>query len=146
METNRSVLKGLRVLVIDDDTDTRELFAFVLLQEGADVFIASSAQEAINTLNQAELDLVLSDIQMPEEDGYGLIGQIRALEARQGKHIPAIAITAYAREEDRLRALSAGFQCHLAKPVDLDELITTVVSCVDTSAPRDASCNPTNSI
>lgn len=146
MEANRSILNGLRVLVIDDDVDTRELFAFVLLQEGADVLVASSAREAIDTIQHAELDLVLSDIQMPEEDGYGLIRQIRVLEARLGKQIPAIAITAYAREEDRRCALEAGFQRHLAKPVDLDELVMTVVSCVSSLASTDISCNPSNSV
>jgi CheY-like chemotaxis protein len=130
-------LSGLRVLLVDDDADTRELIAFVLLQCQAEVVMATSAQEGFTAIAQNSLDLLVSDISMPIEDGYSFISRIRAYEAEQGRRpIPAIALTAFAREEDQQAALAAGFQHYLAKPVnpfDLVALITTLVKAPETA-------------
>ena len=110
-------LSGVRVLVVDDEADSRELIAFMLEQYGASVTAVSSAQLALETLPLVKPDLLVSDIGMPEMDGYMLIRQVRSLPLEQGGLIPAIALTAYAGEVDQQQALSAGFQMHLAKPV-----------------------------
>ena len=118
-------LAGVRVLVVEDEPDAREMVAVLLRHYGAEVRVAGSAAEAWGQLSAGELpDVLISDLSMPEEDGYALIARVRALPA--GGQIPAVALTAHARAEDRQRALAAGFQEHLAKPVDPDELIRTV--------------------
>ena len=118
-------LAGVRVLVVEDEPDAREMVAVLLRHYGAEVRVAGSAAEAWGQLSAGELpDVLISDLSMPEEDGYALIARVRALPA--GGQIPAVALTAHARAEDRRRALAAGFQEHLAKPVDPDELIRTV--------------------
>jgi signal transduction histidine kinase len=119
-------LDGLRVLVVDDEADTRELLAFVLEQCGARVMTVASAREALDTLAESKFDVLLSDIGMPGEDGYQLIRRVRSLDRQQGGNIPAVALTAYATEEDRTRAFSAGFQVHMAKPVEPTQLIAVV--------------------
>jgi signal transduction histidine kinase/DNA-binding response OmpR family regulator len=123
------VLDGLRILVVDDEADTRELIAAVLVQCGAEVKSTGSAAEALSTLQVWVADLIISDIGMPEEDGYSLIRKVRQL-GRQYNQIPAVALTAYAGIEDQTRVLSAGFQMHIAKPVEPDELITKIANVV----------------
>jgi PAS domain S-box-containing protein len=121
-------LAGLKVLVVDDEADTRELIREVLKECGAEVTLSSSAAEALNALEQHKPDILISDLGMPDEDGYSLITKIRALPSERGGHIPAAALTAYARAEDRMRVLRSGFQFHLPKPVDSAELVTVVAS------------------
>ncbi len=121
-------LQGLKVLVVDDEADTRELICEVLKEVGSEVITCRSVAEALAALEQHKPDILISDLGMPDEDGYSLISKIRALPSEQGGHIPAAALTAYARAEDRLRVLRSGFQFHLPKPVDSAELVTVVAS------------------
>ena len=107
-------LDGIRVLVVDDEPVARALLGTVLEQCGADVAAVSSAAAALEALQRDRYDVLLSDISMPEEDGYQLMRKVRAVDPRQ----PAAAITAFARAEDRQAALAAGFQLHVAKPVE----------------------------
>jgi CheY-like chemotaxis protein/anti-sigma regulatory factor (Ser/Thr protein kinase) len=127
-------LAGVRALVVDDADDARELIGTALTQCGADVVAVSSAAEAYALITatppQWRPDVIVSDIEMPVEDGYGLIRRVRESESARGAHIPAVALTAYGRAEDRARALRAGFQTHVAKPVDPDELTTVIMSLV----------------
>lgn len=119
-------LNGLQVLFVDDDQDSRELIAFLLEQYGAKVTEVKSAREALNKLRQAEFDLLISDIGMPDLDGYTLVRQIRERSPNQGGNIPAIALTAYAGEIDQQQALAAGFQQHMTKPIEPEVLIQTI--------------------
>jgi CheY-like chemotaxis protein len=121
-------LDGLRVLVVDDEPDTRELLKVGLTQCGAEVSAVASAREALEVIEQAAPDLLISDIGMPEADGYELMRNIRRLPADRGGKMPAIALTAYARTEDRLQALRAGYQMHVPKPVELAELVAVASS------------------
>ena len=121
-------LDGLKVLVVDDEADTRELLRVGVGQCGAEVVTAGSAREALEAIAEERPELLISDIGMPGEDGYELIRKVRALPAAGGGRIPAIALTAYARTEDRLRALRAGYQSHIAKPVELAELVAVMAS------------------
>lgn len=121
-------LQGLKVLAVDDEADTRELIREVLKECGAEVILSRSAAEALEALEQHKPDILISDLGMPDEDGYSLITKIRALPSERGGHIPAAALTAYARAEDRMRVLRSGFQFHLPKPVDSAELVTVVAS------------------
>jgi CheY-like chemotaxis protein len=125
-----SPLTGIRILVVDDDTDSREFFAFVLEQLGAQVSTVTSAGEAIAEVSAtlSQPDILLSDIGMPDMDGYMMMRQIRAMPPEQGGQILAIALTAYAGEIDRQQALAAGFQHHLAKPVEPDELVKVILN------------------
>jgi PAS domain S-box-containing protein len=123
-------LKGIRVLVVDDDKDTRELIVFILKHYGAQVTAASSGAEALSVLPHSEADILLSDIGMPEMDGYMLIRQIRAMPSQQVREIPAIALTAYAGESDRQQVLLAGFAQHISKPVEPEELANAIVNLV----------------
>ena len=120
------LLSGLNVLLVDDDSDTLKLMETALKRRQANVTAVSSAGEAIQAISQRRPDVLVSDIAMPDEDGYGLIEKVRLLENGESQGIPAVAITAYAKDEDRERALSAGFQIYLAKPVELTELISVV--------------------
>ena len=126
-------LEGVKVLVVDDEADTRELLKTMLGQCGAMVTTAGSAQEALDSLEQAIPDVLVSDIGMPGEDGYDLIRKVRALPRERGGKVSAVALTAYARTEDRLRAIRAGFQIHVPKPVELNELVTMIASLVERS-------------
>ena len=121
-------LHGLKVLVVDDEADTRELIGEVLKECGSEVITTRSAAEALVALEQHRPDILISDLGMPDEDGYSLIEKIRALPSERGGDIPAAALTAYARAEDRMRVLRSGFQFHLPKPVDSAELVTVVAS------------------
>jgi PAS domain S-box-containing protein len=123
-------LDGLKVLVVDDESDTRELLRVGVSQCGAEVMTAGSAQEALEAIARERPDLLISDIGMPGEDGYELIKKVRALPANHGGKIPAIALTAYARTEDRLRAIRAGYQMHVTKPVELAELVVVMASLI----------------
>ena len=121
-------LKGLKILVVDDEADTRELIREVLKECGSEVITSCSVAEALAALEEHKPDILISDLGMPDEDGYSLITKIRALPSERGGHIPAAALTAYARAEDRMRVLRSGFQFHLPKPVDSAELVTVVAS------------------
>ena len=120
------LLSGVNVLLVDDDSDTLKLMTTALTRRQANVTAVSSAGEAIQAISRRRPDVLVSDIAMPDEDGYGLIEKIRRLENGDTQKIPAVAITAYAKDEDRERALSAGFQIYLAKPIELTELISVV--------------------
>ncbi|MBW4459107.1 MAG: PAS domain S-box protein [Nodosilinea sp. WJT8-NPBG4] len=111
-------LSGTQILVVDDDVDTRTFITFLLEQAGACVVAAASAQEGLTSLRQAQPQVLVSDIGMPDMDGYMLMQQIRALPADQGGQVPAIALTAYVRETDQEQSLAAGFQRHISKPVE----------------------------
>lgn len=121
-------LAGLRVLVVDDETDTRNFLSFMFEEYGAFATAVGSVDEALAVLEQAKPDILISDIGMSEQDGYTLIRKLRSLEPEKGGRIPAIALTAYTREEDYLEALSAGFQQHLSKPIDPNKLIAAVAN------------------
>ncbi|WP_066384803.1 hybrid sensor histidine kinase/response regulator [Anabaena sp. CA = ATCC 33047] len=121
-----SLLAAIKILVVDDDLDSRDFIAYMLEQEGAEVSVAASAVEGLEILAQSQLDVLVSDISMPDIDGYMLIRQIRTWAAEQNGQIPAIALTAFARQFDQQQALAAGFQIHLAKPVHAEELIAAV--------------------
>jgi PAS domain S-box-containing protein len=124
------ILSGLRILIVDDDPDAREISSIVLKQQGARVTQTASANEAFAFLSDVAPeflpDLLISDIGMPDEDGYTLMRRVRALPLAQGGNIPAVALTAFSGVEDRRRALDSGFQAHLAKPIEPNELIKVV--------------------
>lgn len=120
------LLSGLRVLLVDDEPDARELLAVVFKEHGVEVIAAGSATEAFQTLLQLPVDVLVSDIGLPNEDGYTLIRKVRNLSPEQGGQIPAVALTAYVREEDHQEAISAGFHMHIAKPVDTSQLLSAV--------------------
>lgn len=130
---NFSNLEGLRLVVVDDDVDTLELITFILEEYNVQVTTATSASEALQAIARSTPDIIISDIAMPGEDGYSLIRKVRSLELEQGGHIPAIALTAFAREEDRILALDAGFQRHIPKPVDPFELVAIVAKLAEQS-------------
>jgi CheY-like chemotaxis protein len=123
-----AILNGLRVLVVDDEADARELLTTLLGQYGAEVIAVATASEALETLQRLKPNVLVSDIGMPGEDGYALIRKVRLLDAEQGRQIPAVALTAYARAEDRINALGAGFQLHIAKPINPEELAAVVAN------------------
>ena len=125
---NAARLDGIRVLVVDDEADARELFASILEGAGATVLTAPSSADALRILADEQVDVLISDIEMPGEDGYHLLE--RATAARSGKPLIAIAVTAYARTADRRRALDAGFKWHLAKPVEPSQLVAAIGSLV----------------
>jgi len=121
-------IRGTRILVVDDDADARELIKRLLEECGAQVTVASSSTEAIKIIRRGGLDVLVSDIAMPGEDGNALVRHVRDLPPEQGGELPAVALTAYARAEDRVKAIRAGFQMHLTKPVEPAELIAIVAS------------------
>jgi PAS domain S-box-containing protein len=127
-------LSGYQILVVDDDLDSREFVTFALNQHGAIVTQAASASEALAVLSHTQFDVLVSDIGMPEMNGYTLMQQIRAKPAEHGGQIPALALTAYADEGSSEQALQAGFGQHLAKPIDVDQLVTSVVRLVNSTA------------
>ncbi len=121
-------IEGLKVLIVDDEPDARALVRRLLEDCNAIVVAASSARDAFERFLQDRADVIVSDIGMPGEDGYSLIRRIRALGPHRGGNVPAVALTAYARAEDRMKAVMAGFQHHVAKPVEPAELITMIAS------------------
>jgi signal transduction histidine kinase/ActR/RegA family two-component response regulator len=125
-ETRRAALDGVRVLLVEDQEEIREVVTVALQSAGAVVTPACSAAEAMQLFSDARPEVLLSDIAMPDEDGYSLIRRVRALGADHGGAVPAAALTAWCRPEDRRQALAAGFQMHLPKPVDFGELTEVV--------------------
>jgi CheY-like chemotaxis protein/anti-sigma regulatory factor (Ser/Thr protein kinase) len=121
-------LNGETILVVDDEADTRFLVQRILEERGATVLLAASASEALTLIAREKVDLMVSDIGMPGMDGYQLIEQVRALDSRRSGPLPAIAVTAYARPEDRQRSLLAGYQAHIPKPLEARELIAAIAS------------------
>jgi PAS domain S-box-containing protein len=127
-------LSGIKVLVVDDEADARQLIRRVLIECGADVALAGSADEAMKFVETFRPDIMISDVGMPDQDGYDLIRRVRARVA--AKTLPAVALTAFARSEDRRRALLAGFQTHVSKPVEPAELVAVVASLVERTGTR----------
>jgi len=123
-------LYGFKILVVDDDLDTRELIEWVLKRVGAEVTAVGSAREALEVLEREKPQVLVSDIAMPEEDGYALLKKIRALPPERGGRIPAVALTAHSLVQDRLHSLRAGFQSHVPKPVVPEELVEVVASII----------------
>jgi CheY-like chemotaxis protein len=121
-------LSGLRILAVDDEADTTEVISAILGAAGAEVKTAVSVAQAINLIDRSEPDVLISDIGMPYQDGYDLIRQVRARSSDRRGQIPAIALTAFARIQDRLKVLAAGYQMHVPKPIEPIELVTVVAS------------------
>jgi len=121
-------LDGVRVLIADDRPDDRQLLSLILTRQGADVRTASSAQETLEILQSWRADVLVSDIAMPHEDGYSLMRRIRESENSVLANIPAVAVTAHARQEDRQLAVDAGFGYHVAKPINRRQLIEAVAA------------------
>jgi CheY-like chemotaxis protein len=134
-------LSGVKVLVVDDEADARVLIRRVLEQCGATVVEAESAEDGVELLKRERPQVLLSDIGMPDRDGYHLLQQTRELPEAQGGRTPAVALTAFARSEDRRRALLSGFQMHVPKPVEPAELIAVVASLAGV-ATRRSTVNP----
>jgi signal transduction histidine kinase/CheY-like chemotaxis protein len=130
-----SSVRGIRLLVVDDEPDARDLLQTLLGMYGMVVETAASAAEALERLKHFQPDAIVSDIGMPDEDGYVLIRKIRTLPQENTKNIPAIALTAFARKEDRMQALLAGFNAHLAKPVEPTTLVAMIADRVGRTAP-----------
>jgi len=123
-------LSNIRIVVVDDDADTRILLRFFLEHCGAQPTVASNGPEALELIRKVRPDLLISDLAMPHMDGYELMEKVRNLEEEIGS-LPSIACYAYARAEDRDRARKAGFDAHVEKPVDLDQLVTTILKLVN---------------
>jgi len=126
-------LDDVRVLLVDDDPDTLQILSVMLEESKASVQIAASVREALEVLEWFTPDVLVSDLAMPDEDGYALIGKIRQAENGNGRNIPAVALISYVRVEDRTRALSAGFNMFVPKPVEPDELITAIANLAEPS-------------
>ncbi|RYE82625.1 MAG: hybrid sensor histidine kinase/response regulator, partial [Myxococcales bacterium] len=135
-------LTGLSLLVVDDDDDTREMLRLQLESRGARVRHADSAAEGMRLFEAEPPDVLVSDIGMPITSGYDFIAMIRALPPESGGHVPAIALTAYARTEDRSQALNAGFNAHLTKPVELRELVVVITALVQHAAQSRGEIDP----
>jgi CheY-like chemotaxis protein len=121
-------LQGLKVLVVDDDQDTCEIISAVLAAAGAEIRTCLSASQALTAIDAWVPDLLVSDIAMPGDDGYTLIRKIRARKTEEGGRMLAVALTAYGRNEDRMKALSAGYQVHVGKPIEPSQLVSVVAS------------------
>jgi CheY-like chemotaxis protein len=128
-------IDGLRVLVADDDGEAIGLAEAILAGAGAEVRTCTGAREALDLLRQWRPDVLVSDIEMPGEDGYSLIRKVRALAAEEGGNTPAVALTAYGRTQDRMRSLAAGYSMHVPKPVDPGELTAIIASVAGRSRP-----------
>lgn len=127
-ETDSIRLSGFQILIVDDEADARDLIAFILSEHGANVIAAASVREAVEKFQSLKPDLIVSDIEMPDEDGFSLIEKLNAFNKQQKRKIPAIALTAHARPSERLKVLSSGYQIHLAKPVEPAELLAVVAN------------------
>jgi CheY-like chemotaxis protein len=123
-------LDGCYVLVVEDNDDARTLYATLLSMNGAQVTAVASVAEAMEAFERTRFDIVASDVDMPEEDGYALIAKIRALPDEQGGAVPAIAVTGHGLDQDREKLLAAGFQEYLPKPVDSNEFILVIARLV----------------
>ncbi|HVT82689.1 MAG TPA: chemotaxis protein CheB [Phycisphaerae bacterium] len=135
-EMGQTPLAGVRILFLEDDTETRNVFSKFLLQAGAKVVQAANASDALELLHKEPADIIISDIALPGMDGYSFIAAVRAAEKATGaKPLPAIAITAFARAEDRQRALAAGFEYHFAKPIDVEALVAAIFRLHSTGSP-----------
>jgi CheY-like chemotaxis protein len=119
---------GIRVLVIDDEPDARDLVMSVLVDAGAEVITASSAVAGLALVRSEHPDVIVSDIGMPDRDGYDFIRDVRGLSPSEGGRTPSVALTAFARSEDRTRAMLAGYHVHVSKPIEPQELVATVRS------------------
>jgi CheY-like chemotaxis protein len=128
MANYHQLISGLRVLVVDDEPDTRALLALILREFGAVAETVSSADEALKLLETTSFNVLVCDIQMPRKNGYSLMQELRRRPPDRGGNIPAAAVTAHVRAEDRIRALAVGYQVHLPKPVEPTELIAVVAS------------------
>jgi PAS domain S-box-containing protein len=128
-------LTGVRILTVDDEPDARELLTILLSQYGAEVFAVASTAEVLANLDSFQPNVLVCDIGMPDMDGYFLIQQVRNLPPERGGGVPAIALTAYARGEDSQKALDSGYQMHVTKPLDADQLVRTVLALVSNSRP-----------
>ena len=122
------LLQGVKVLVVDDEADSRDLVMTILTRCGSDVRCSESAAEAMRAFQEWQPDVLVSDIGLPNEDGYSLIRKLRKLKSKRAKKIPAVALTAYATDEDRSQALAAGFQIHVAKPIEPESFLTSIVT------------------
>ena len=131
----RPSLSGVRILVVDDQADTRDLLRTILEECGAEVREAGCVRQALERIKEWRPTVIVSDIGMPGEDGYVLIRRVREWEREAGTWTPAVALTAYARTEDRMRALLAGYQVHMAKPIEPAELALTVAGVVQSRPP-----------
>ncbi len=127
-ETEIANLEGVRIIVVDDENDALDLIAMELTQHGASVKSFNNARAALAALEQNDFDVLIADIGMPDMDGYELMRQVRRSEAGEQKRIPSVALTAYARVQDRMRAILSGYNTHVPKPVEANELITIVAS------------------
>jgi CheY-like chemotaxis protein/anti-sigma regulatory factor (Ser/Thr protein kinase) len=124
------ILDGVRILVVDDEADSRDLIRAILTGCGSEVNCCESAAEAMKAIREWKPDLLVSDIGMPTEDGYSLIKRVRNLRSKRAKQLPAVALTAYATKEDKARALSVGFQMHVAKPIEPETLVMSIASLI----------------
>ena len=121
-------LDEVRVLLVEDNTETLDMLKVIFEESGAEVIAATSVDEALDALDRFGPNVLVSDITMPDRDGYDLVREVRSRAPERGGKIPAVALTAYVRAEDRVRVLSAGFQMHVAKPIDPNDLIAAVAS------------------
>jgi CheY-like chemotaxis protein len=122
----KSLLNGVRVLLVEDNEDSREMLKTMFDQHGMKTIAVDSAAAALSEIKKIQPDILISDVGLPGEDGYELIGKIRQLPFDQGGAIPAVALTGYASSQDRARAFAVGYQEHLSKPVDIDKLLELV--------------------
>jgi signal transduction histidine kinase/CheY-like chemotaxis protein len=126
--SSAEALQGLRILVVDDEADARDLLMTILKRCGSDVRCSESASDAMQTFSEWNPDILVSDIGMPNEDGYSFIKRVRQLKSDRAQKIPAVALTAYATDEDRLRALEAGFHTHVPKPIEPENFVSSIAS------------------
>jgi signal transduction histidine kinase/DNA-binding response OmpR family regulator len=125
---DENLLCGVKILVVDDEPDSRELVATILKRSGGEVRCSQSAADALKEFKEWQPDLLISDLAMPNEDGYSLLRKVRRMKSKRAKEIPAVALSAYASDEDRALSLSKGFQMHLPKPIEPEHLVASVVS------------------
>ncbi|MGH7282486.1 MAG: response regulator, partial [Polyangiaceae bacterium] len=138
--SHAGALAGIEILVVDDDEDSREMVKHVLERVGASVTAVESARDAVAFVRRSPVDLLISDIGMPDEDGFSLMKKIRELPEKNASRVPGIALTAYARKEDAQQAIRVGYQRHLPKPVNVDALVGVILSLTkEKSAAVDAS-------
>jgi CheY-like chemotaxis protein len=133
-EFEKDLLAGVRVLLVEDDEATRDLYAYVLNEVGASVYLVESASEALEALDGERFDVITSDYALPDMDGLEFVETVRQLKPEQGGLIPAVVITGYVCPDDVARSLAAGFQAHLSKPVEIVTLLTTIAKVIEHSA------------